>query len=180
MHPSPAPVSLRTRVARAAVLAPLFGLALTGNFALVWLRLERAWTDKATLALAIIAGSAMLAGFMAGLVALPLTARPLPLRILATFVTLVAGTTGFASFALFVAALWTTSLPADSLGHAIFFAVTLGSGAVFSFMALGAPLLFVPGLPLLFLFAWMLALPGRRLPSAPRYAVRERSGRAVS
>lgn len=137
--------------------APAFGLSLGAVFAIVWLALERAWTAKASLALAIIVVSATLAGIAAAWAADWLAARSLPTRFAAALLVLAVGTTGFASFALFVRALWTTAPPSDSLGHVVFFTITLAVSALISFLGLAAPLLFVPGLPLLLLFALIVA-----------------------
>lgn len=148
-------------MARSAILAPLFGLALGGLFAIVWLGLERAWTGKAALAVAIIALAAALAGFAAGLAAQRLATWPFAVRFAAALVCLVLATTVLASFGLFVHALWTTALPTDSLAHMVFFIVTMALGAVFSFLGLAAPIVFLPGLPLFLLFALLLALHPR-------------------
>ena len=148
----------RTRSrARPLVLAVLFGLALGAAFATVWLGLERAWTDKATTAFTIVASSGALAGLAAAAAGWLLAPYSFAIRFTAAFACLVLGTAAFASFALFLRALWTTAMPGDSLAHMIFFAITLAAGSAFSFLTLAAPLVLLPGLPLILLFAALLA-----------------------
>ena len=142
---------------RALRLALLFGLALGGVFAAAWLGLERAWTGKTTLALALVAGSGTLTGLAAAALGRRLTRRSFALRFAAAFVCLAAGVFALASLGLFLHAAWTTPMPEDSLVHLAFFLLTLAAGAAYSFSGLGAQLVLLPGLPLILLFAALLA-----------------------
>jgi hypothetical protein len=144
-------------VARPLFLSLLFGLALGGVFAAVWLGLERAWTQRTTQAVAIVAGAGAPAGVAAALMASRLAARPFTWRFAAAFFSLVVGTFGFASLGLFAHALSRTAMPDDSLAHAAFFVLVTAAGAAYAFSGLGAQLVLLPGLPLIVLFAALLA-----------------------
>ncbi|HEX2257333.1 MAG TPA: hypothetical protein VHG92_11650, partial [Afifellaceae bacterium] len=95
------------------VFAALFGLALCGVFAAAWLGLERAWTEKATLVAAIVAGAGGLAAMAALLAMRRLAMRPFALRFAVVFLCVSVGTAGFASFGIFLHAVWTTAMPED-------------------------------------------------------------------
>ena len=147
--------------ARFPILALLFGLAVGAVFAAVWLVLERAWTGKASLACGILLVSGFLAGIAAAGLAQRLARSSLSLRFAVILTCLLVLTAGLASFGLFILALATTPLPTDSLGHLLFFILTMGGGAAVAFLGLGAPLVIVPGLPLFVLFALLLARAAR-------------------
>lgn len=142
---------------RALGFALLFGLLLVGLFAATWLGLGRAWTEKTTLAAGIVAVAGALACICAAAAARRLARRPFALRLVAAFLCLAAGVFAFASLGLFLHAASTTGMPEDSLGHLFFFLLTLAVGAAYSFAGLGAQLVLLPALPLILLFAALIA-----------------------
>ncbi len=141
-----------------ALLAPAFGAAIALSFTLGWLALDRAFTPRTMTAAAYFALAGTLSAG-AALVAMRLLARrPWSARMAAALVCLVAGTAGLASvFMMLELVLTFHDLSEVPIPIAIVILGYTSAGALHSVLAIAAPLILPLGLPMIALFAILIA-----------------------
>jgi hypothetical protein len=151
----------RLSLARVA-LAPAFGAALALCYLAGWLALERALTARVGTAMIYIGVAAMLSAAAALLASRLLAGRPWSARFAAALLALVVGTTGLASLFMTVELAWTTHPLPDLPLHVVFLIIAfIGIGALYGFLAIAGHLILPLGLPIVALFALLIARPPR-------------------
>lgn len=141
-----------------ALLAPAFGAAIALSFTLGWLALDRAFTPHTMTAAAYFALAGTLSAG-AALVAMRLFARhPWSARMAAALVCLLAGTAGFASvFMMLEDVLTFHDLTEVPIPIVILILAISSAGALYNVLAIAAPLILPLGLPMIALFAILIA-----------------------
>ena len=141
-----------------ALLAPAFGAAIATSYALAWLFLERAFTPRVlTASLYFAIAGTLSAG--AGLIAARLLAkRRGNARIAAVLICLVAGTAGFATlFFTLDIVLTHHRLSEIPIRISLIILGISGAGTMYNMLAVAAPIIVPLGLPMIVLFALLIA-----------------------
>jgi hypothetical protein len=148
----------RLRVFARALLAPAFGAAIAISYALAWLFLERAFTPRVLIATFYFALAGTLSAG-AGLVSARLFSKSrFTVRIAAVLICLVAGTAGFATlFFTLDIVLSHHRLSEIPIRISLVILGISGAGTAYSMLALAAPIILPLGVPLIAIFAVLIA-----------------------
>lgn len=140
------------------LLAPIFGVAMALCFATGWLLLERAFTSRTLFACLYVAAAAALSAGLALAAARILARRPWSARFAASLALLIAGTGGLTSLFMAIEPAWTShplaELPPQTV---LLILATIGAASLYSFLAIAGLLMLPLGLPVMALFAALIA-----------------------
>jgi hypothetical protein len=148
-------------------LPAAFGTAIGAAYALSWSTLERAWTQDALAATAIMTASGILAGIATLWVMRKLDAADKFARFAAALLILPGATTAFASIALFAERLIYAERPSlDMWLQQIWWTINVAASAVFLFLAIAGRIMLPLGVLLTILFAVLFtARPDKSPPT---------------
>jgi hypothetical protein len=154
----PVSTARHRRMARALLLPAACGLAMASSFAAGVLLLDRAFTGR-TLAAAVHIGiAAAIAAALALLAVHLLRPRRWPARFAISIVLLSAGTCALASLTMGVGTAWTRHTLTDlALADAARVVLINVAAALYTFLTVAAPLILPAGVPLVVLFAALVA-----------------------
>lgn len=131
---------------------------MASSYAIAWSLLDRAYTDRALLALAFMAAAGALTAAAALLAADLLRCRPWTARFAAALFCLTTGTVGLTSLFLAIQMAWASHPFADlPLRTVLLIVGNIGVAALYNFLALAGFLLLPGGLAVIAAFAWAIA-----------------------
>jgi hypothetical protein len=140
------------------LLAPAFGVAIALSFALGWIAFGRAFTPRTATAATYFGLAGMLSAGAALIAARLLCNRPWSVRMAAALICLLVGTTGFASlFTMLHVVFGFHDFSEIPIPIALIILGISGVGALYNVLAIAAPLIMPLGLPLIALFAVLIA-----------------------
>lgn len=141
-----------------ALLAPAFGALIGLSYALGWLFLERAFTPRMLTATLYFAVAGTLSAGAGLIGAHLLSKRRESARIAVVAICLVAGTTGFAALFLTLDIVLTHHrLSEIPIRVSLIILGISGAGALYNLLAIAAPLILPLGVPVIALFAVLIA-----------------------
>jgi hypothetical protein len=151
----------RIRSASAAfALAASFGIGVALAFSVGWLALDRAFTGRALTAFVYLVLAGTCAAGLALAAARILAQKPWSARFAAVLILLSAGTGAFATLLMAAQMAFSFHHLSEAPLHIILLILgILSAGALYGFLAVAGPLLIPLGLPLIALFALLIAPP---------------------
>jgi hypothetical protein len=154
----PVSTARRLQMARALLLPAVFGLAMASSFGAGWLLFDRAFTGRSLAAAVHIGIAAAIAAALTLQAFYLLRPRRWPTRFAMGIVLLSAGTCAVASLTMGVWTAWArhplTELP---LADAALVVLINVAAALYTLLTVAAPVILPAGLPLIVLFAALLA-----------------------
>ena len=149
-------------MARSLALALLFGLAMTASFAVPWLQIGRPASERFALACTFLLVGATLAGLLTGAVLGLLRRRAASAQLAAALLGLFGGTSSLTCFLLFLEDIGWGDIPWSlEPGHLAFWTLIQAASAIYAYLTVMGWLLLPAGVPLTFLFAYLLMRSAR-------------------